>query len=1124
MRTNISIINSKGVSVISHSPPRRAAALLTALALGVSTLLVSTAAVAAEGPAPAPQEIRVIAGVHTDAVSTFLDDGELVLGSKADVPEGGGTRFEAENIWFHLEDAAQQTLPAGFEFIGAAGETVWIAPESNPGAGRLWPGFNTESIGLGEIDDDQTTFTLTSVDGPGELEVFTSGFGAPQRLWSSTDAEYRTFGVGRTHMHANWAFTAAGTYRLGVEGTVSIGGVPQTSQATYTFVVGELPEATTTTTALSASADIVTTGTPVTLTAHVSPPTAQGHVEFRDGSTVLGHEAVTDGESVLDVPDLGIGAHRITAHFLPAVSNLATTSASDAVQVTVTDENGGEFQVTGIASSYQPGDSLTATVTGATLGEEQAFRWHIRPIGSDATGRNLQTGTSTEYTMPVTAAENGYELSVTLRDCNNASCSSGAVVAQTAWVPIVVDLVGDQPTMARADDREIVYSGELAEITWSAPALADGDTLQWVYRLESSAWFPWPERFRSVELADDRMGFSFGDGSLPIWHSLQVVRDGIPIAQADPVRVDYSYREVHLDGLRDLYRQGTTMQVTPRFYPEVEGLTWQWTRWDAETSSEITIQESTNPTLEWPLTMADDGVQFRVRGFKDGVDYTSPVGGYFRPKVSDLPADQTLVVMENLSSHYHQGTDVRLNLLIDPALASEDTVTWEWMWPGTDWTPIPGVEGTSGILVAEQAMHGVEVRATVDFAEAGADSITVGPATIEVDDHGAAARQTVTITGDPVVDGAATFEDGDVGTFTAELGAASVLDSYQWFLKLPDAAEATPIEGATAASYELSAAAHHDGAELSVAVVKPDGALAYGPSAPVVVTVTESQEPVSTTVTIAGLKASYEVGETMSLTAEQDPDTGEDRWHWFIKPAGSEEYTVIPGELTSALIREIVVQDDGASIIARLYDHDHAVIAESAPVTVAVSTPGGDSDGDGEEPGGSEPGDGDGAGETEEPDGAKPAGAPADRTAGDLDGIEAGGVELGSSTVAPGGRLVVNLSESQANEWVAAWLFSTPTLLGGDWTQVSATGAITVEIPVDTPLGVHRLAVFAADGSLIGWASLTVTEDGEQDPGDGGLAATGSTLPLTILALAIALTIAGTSLVAIHRRGRTAKM
>src|SRR5690606_41381572 len=166
--------------------------------------------------------------------------------------------------------------------------------------------------------------------------------------------------------------------------------------------------------------------------------------------------------------DRGVRADWISALSLPAVSNLATTSAAVAVQVTVTDENGGEFQVTGIASSYQAGDSLAATVTGATLGEEQAFRWHIRPIGSDATGRNLQTGTSTEYTMPVTAAENGYELSVTLRDCNNASCSSGAVVAQTAWVPIVVDPVGDQPTMARADDREIVYSGELAEITWSA--------------------------------------------------------------------------------------------------------------------------------------------------------------------------------------------------------------------------------------------------------------------------------------------------------------------------------------------------------------------------------------------------------------------------------------------------------------------------------------------------------------------------------------------------------------------------------------------------------------------------------------------------------------------------------
>lgn len=1185
----------------THSPPRRTAAILTTLAVAAGTLLLPTAAIAAEGAAPTPTEYRVIAGVHTDAVSTFLDDGQLALGSKADVAEGSGTRFAADEVWFHLEDAAQQTLPAGYEFIAPAGSTVWMAPESNPGTGRLWPGFNTESIAPGAIENDTTTFTLTGFDGPGDLELFTSGvFGEPERLWSSRDASLRTFDIGRTHMHANWAFTAPGTYRLDVEGTATIGGAPQTVSATYTFVVGDLPDVSPTTTTLLTSANSLVVGDAVTLTAHVTPVDVEGAVEFRDGSTVIGHEPVAEGQSDMTVTSLGIGSHSITAHFVPAVTNLAHASASEAVSVTVTDADGGEFAVTGIESSYQPGDVLTANVQGVTLGENQAFRWHIRPVGSEITGRNIQTGVNAGYTMPVSAAENGFEISVSLRDCNNASCSSGTVAAQTAWVPIVVVPAAEAPSIARADDKEIVYSGELAEITWSAPELADGDTTRWVFRSVSSAWTVLPESYVWEQLAEDRMGFAYGNGTGPIWYSLQVVRDGIAIAQSEAVQVEYSYREVHLDGVRELYRQGTTMQVTPRFYPEVEGLTWTWTRWDAETSTEVTIQESANPTLEWPLTMADHDVQFRVRGIKDGVNYTPPIGGYFRPKVSDAPADQSIVVMDTLSSHYHQGSDIRLNLLVDPALGSEDTVAWEWKWPETDWAAIPGIDGVAGTLVAEQAMHGVEVRATVDFAEEGASSITVGPALIEVDDHGAAAKQTISISGDKIVDGAAAFEVGEAGSFTASLGAPTVLDTYQWFVKLPGASEAAPIHGAAAATYDFTAAALHNGAEVSVAVVKPDGSLAYGPSAPVTVAVTEGEEPISTTVTITGLEDSYEVGDTMSLTAEQNPDTGEDHWHWFIKPAGADEYTAISGELTASLNREVTADDDGASIIARLYDHDHAVIAESAPVTVSVHD-------DDEEPIGTtvtitgmadaydvgdtmtltasqEPDTGlsdwhwylkpagaddysviDGqntatltrdvaAGDNgasilarlfdedhglvaesaavtvmvkvdEEPSGGKPGNAPADRTVADLGDTPASGIDLGAATVAPGDFLQVDLGAEHANTWTAAWLFSTPTLLAGDWLLATGSGSITVQIPADTALGDHRLAVFAADGSLIGWASLTVAQASDTGPsagsGAGDLAVTGGTLSIAAAGMAILLTLAGTLLVAIRRR-RTA--
>lgn len=1016
--------------MLTHTSRDRPVAILTALAVAAGALLLPSTAVAAEGSAPPPKEFRVIANVHTDAVSTFLDEGRLALASRADVPEGHGTRFAAADIWFHLEDAARGTVPAEYEFIAPVGSTVWTAPESNPGSGRLWPGFNTESVAPGAIDDDRTTFTLTNFDGPGDLEVFTGGgFGAAKRLWSSRDSSIRTFDIGRGHMHANWAFTAAGTYRLGVESTVTVAGVSQSATATYTFVVGELPEQRATVTTLSASSSTVALGEAVTLSARLSPPDVQGHVEFRDGATVLGHEALVTGEAQLTVSNLSIGAHSITAHFVPAVLNLAAPSGSAGVAVTVTDAAGAEFSVEGVAASYQPGDTLSARVTGVTLGESQAFRWHLRPIGSTEAGVTVQTGTQTDYTTTITAAESGFELSVSLRNCSNASCSSGTVAAQTAWVPLTVVNTAAAPSIARVGETATVYTGDRAEVTWASAPLAGGDTLRWAYRTTGTAWRALPASYDAVELAENRMGFGLRIGAtITIQYALQVVRDGIPIAQSDAVHVDYAGREVHFDGLRPLYRQGTTMQVTPRLYPAVEGLTYRWTRREAADPSEVTIQESPEPLLEWPLTMADDGTQFRVYGMKDGVDYTPPVGGFFRPMVSDLPADQTLVVLDALSSHYHQGDTIRLNLRIDPAPSDGDRVEWEWRWPGTDWAPLPGVEGVSGSLIAEQAMHGVEIRATLDFAEEGADSITVGPATIGVDDHGAAARQSVAITGERVMAGAAAFEAGEAGTFTAVLGAASILGTYQWFLKPPGATEAAPIIGATGATYDFTAASDHDGAEATVAVVKPDGTVAYGPS---------------------------------------------------------------------------------------------------TPVTLRVADAG------------------------ENPPSGKPDHAPAARTGADLADTPEGGIELAASTVAPGDFLVADLGSEHAGDWVAAWLFSAPRLLGGDWTQASGTGSITLHIPSNSDLGAHRLAVFAADGSLMGWASVTVVQEsdpatggpGTRDPGTGGsatsdprdvdlvgtvaagsasgsLAATGSPLPFAALAFAVMLTVAGVLLASSPRKRR----
>ncbi len=1182
----------------THSPPRRTAAIFTALAVAAGTLLLPMAAMAAEGPAPAPTEYRVLAGVHADTVSTFLDDGQLALGSKADVPEGSGTRFAADEVWFHLEDGAKRQVPAGYEFIGPVGSTVWMAPETNPGSGKLWPGFNTESVALGAIENDTTTFTLTSFDGPGDLELFVGGgFGAPERLWSSRDASLRTFEIGRTHMHANWAFTEAGTYRFGVEGTVTVNGAAQTASATYTMVVGDLPEPGVTTTALSASATTLVSADPLTLTASVTPADAEGFVEFRNGATVLGHEPVANGAATFTTTAPAVGTHSLTAVYVPAVANLAATSTSDPVSVTVTDGSGIEFGIAGIAPTYAPGDTLSARVVGHTPAEGEIYRWVWRQIGTDYA--YVLTGGGQEaaglLTLPLDMSHDDYEVSVQVRQ-------GRTTVTQSSWVPLNVrsDVQPLTPTFSEGN----MYLGDEMIVELDG-TLAEGDTIQVAQRGTAGPWFAFTT-FAQIDA--DTLQFKPTWQSTGVSWAIQTVRDGVVVAQSAPVAKDVLLREVHVEGVQGVYRVGQTLRATARVYPELEGMTYTWSLQRslpaAPWSESRVIKEGTTEadlSVELPIEASHQGwtLAFTPTVPEGHPSGASQVGRYTQVlNVSDSSPDTQLLFFEALGEHYHQGYDVNLNLIADPALADGDSIGWEWKWPDTDeWVTLPGASGLSHQLVAEQALDGVQVRGVLSFA-GGGDELIADPVTIFVDDHGSPARQNVVVTGAGVSEGGLAVTEGDSVTVAAEVENGTVLDSFQWFLKLPGAAEAAPIQGATAATYEFAAASEHDGAELSVAVVKPGGALAYGPSAPVTLTVTEGKEPISTTVTITGLEESYEVGDTMSLTAEQDPDTGEDHWHWFLKPAGADEYTAIPDELTASLNREVVAEDDGASIIARLYDHDHGMIAESASVTVNVAdsgeppvsttvTIGGLEDsyrvGDtmtltaSQDPDTGEDhwhwfiklagsdeftvisdeltstlmrevaaGD-DGASiiarlydhehtqlaesapvtvtvtdSGEPPASTKPGQGPADRTAADLGDTPAGGIKLGSATVAPGDLLVVDLGAEHADTWVAAWLFSTPTLLGGDWVQAANSGSITVQIPANAELGEHRLAVFAADGALIGWADLTLAQAADPGPGAGGdLANTGGTVSLTVLAIATLLLLSGTVLVVI-RRNRTA--
>ena len=132
--------------------------------------------------------------------------------------------------------------PAGsqWDFLGtAAGNTVYVIPQGQtPGVPFL--GFGTEELNPAEWRGP-ITWTLAGISGPGQVSLYqTEAVGNPIVKWSTFNGLPGSFSqdVGG-HDHANWGFTAPGTYDLGIMATgtnVTDGLV--TSSATFRFQIG----------------------------------------------------------------------------------------------------------------------------------------------------------------------------------------------------------------------------------------------------------------------------------------------------------------------------------------------------------------------------------------------------------------------------------------------------------------------------------------------------------------------------------------------------------------------------------------------------------------------------------------------------------------------------------------------------------------------------------------------------------------------------------------------------------------------------------------------------------------------------------------------------------------------
>ena len=108
-----------------------------------------------------------------------------------------------------------------------------------------------------------------------------------------------------------------------------------------------------------------------------------------------------------------------------------------------------------------------------------------------------------------------------------------------------------------------------------------------------------------------------------------------------------------------------------------------------------------------------------------------------------------------------------------------------------------------------------------------------------------------------------------------------------------------------------------------------------------------------------------------------------------------------------------------------------------------------------------------------------------------------------------GASFDITVSGSLNGQTVHVWIYSTPTYLGA---HAVSGGKVTVKLPASVAAGTHRIVVTDANGTVIGWRSISVTADGLPDTG-----ANADTLGSAAALAAIAL-LSGAGLLLVSRR------
>ncbi|QOC92501.1 TIGR03773 family transporter-associated surface protein [Micromonospora craniellae] len=181
----------------------------------------------------------VIDDGHVD-MGPQLDGDDLTIRLKDDTVTPIQWRNLADVV-LHAKDNAKTEVPAGADFLGSPGDTVWLLPQAQQ-AGVVWPGWNTQHPSVISGTRGAVNWTFKGITGPGTFVLFLTGsFGSSEVLFNSADSLPQRLDIpANTHAHGNWAFSEPGIYRLAFEmSATTTAGKKVTDTKTLVVAVGD---------------------------------------------------------------------------------------------------------------------------------------------------------------------------------------------------------------------------------------------------------------------------------------------------------------------------------------------------------------------------------------------------------------------------------------------------------------------------------------------------------------------------------------------------------------------------------------------------------------------------------------------------------------------------------------------------------------------------------------------------------------------------------------------------------------------------------------------------------------------------------------------------------------------